>query len=73
MRAAAGELDAARRSELLEQIRKRDMELAWRLTLVNPYGLMARRGSVFNVGATYLAHALHSNPKQFERAWRAQG
>ena len=68
-----GELDAARRSELLEQIRKRDMELAWRLTLVNPYGLMARRGGVFNVGATYLAHALHSNPKQFERAWRARG
>ena len=66
-----GELDAARRSEILEQIRKRDMELAWRLTLVNPYGLMARRGGVFNVGATHIAHGFDLNPKQFERARRA--
>ena len=66
-----GELDAGRRSEVLEEIRKRDIELGWRLTLVNPYGLAARRGGVFNVGATHIAHSFDLNPKQFERAWRS--
>ena len=65
-----GELDAVRRSELLEQIRVRDMEVGWRLTLVNPYGLVARQGDVFNVGGTHIAHSFDLNPKQFERAWR---
>ena len=64
------ELDPVRRSELLERIRQRDAELAWRLTLVNPYGLIARRGHAFNVGGTYFAHDFAQNPKQFERAWR---
>ena len=64
------ELDPVRRSELLEQIRKRDIELGWRLTLVNPYGLVARREGVFNVGASYLAHSFDLNPKQFEQAWQ---
>ena len=64
------ELDAVRRSELLERIRLRDAELGWRLTLVNPYGLIARRGHAFNVGGAYFAHDFERNPKQFERAWR---
>ena len=64
------ELDAVRRSELLERIRLRDAELGWRLTLVNPYGLIARRGHAFNVGGAYFAHDFQRNPKQFERAWR---
>ena len=64
------ELDAVRRSELLERIRLRDAELGWRLTLVNPYGLIARRGHAFNVGGAYFAHDFARNPKQFERAWR---
>ena len=64
------ELDPVRRSELLERIRQRDAELARRLTLVNPYGLIARRGHAFNVGGTYFAHDFERNPKQFERAWR---
>lgn len=68
-----GELDAVRRSELLEQIRVRDLELGWRLTLVNPYGLVARQGDVFNVGGTHIAHRFDLNPKQFERAWRLPG
>ena len=64
------ELDAVRRSELLERIRLRDAELGWRLTLVNPYGLIARRGHAFNAGGAYFAHDFERNPKQFERAWR---
>ena len=64
------ELDPVLRSELLERIRLRDAELGRRLTLVNPYGLIARRGHAFNVGGTYLAHDFAQNPKQFERAWR---
>lgn len=64
------DLDPVRRSETLEQIRQRDLELSWRLPLVNPYGLMARRSDVFNVGAAHIAHGFDLNPKQFERAWR---
>ena len=64
------ELDPARRSQLLEQIRLRDLELSWRLPLVNRYGLVARQGNIFNVGGTHIAHSFDLNPKQFERAWR---
>lgn len=64
------ELDPARRSELLERIRLRDLELSLRLPLVNRYGLVARQGNIFNVGVTHIAHSFDLNPKQFERAWR---
>ena len=64
------ELDPARRSQLLEQIRLRDLDLSWRLPLVNRYGLVARQGNIFNVGGTHIAHSFDLNPKQFERAWR---
>lgn len=64
------ELDPMRRSELLERIRLQDLELSWRLPLVNQYGLVARQGNIFNVGGTHIAHSFDLNPKQFERAWR---
>lgn len=63
------ELDPIKRSEILEQIRQRDLEISWRLPLVNPYGLLARQAGVFNVTATHIAHSFDLNPKQFERAW----
>ena len=64
------DLDPARRSETLEQIRRRDLELSWRLPLVNPYGLVARHSDVFNIRGAHIAHGFDLNPKQFERAWR---
>ena len=64
------ELDPVQRSELLERIRKRDLELSGRLPLVNRYGLFARQGNVFNVGGTHIAHSFDLNPKQFEQAWQ---
>lgn len=63
------ELNPIKRSEILEQIRQRDLEISWRLPLVNPYGLLARHADVFNVTATHIAHNHAFNPKQFERAW----
>ena len=64
------EVDPVKRSEILEQIRQRDLEISWRLPLVNPYGLHARHADVFNVTASHIAHNHDYNPKQFERAWR---
>ena len=63
------ELDPTKRSDLLEQIRQRDLEVSWRVPLINPYGLLARRGDVFDLRATHIAHDFDLNPKQLERAW----
>ena len=63
------ELDPTKRSGLLEQIRQRDLDVSWRVPLINPYGLLARRGDVFDLRATHIAHDFDLNPKQLERAW----
>lgn len=63
------ELDPAERSDLLERIRRRDLEISWRVPLINPYGLLARRGDVFDLRASHIAHGFDLNPKQLERAW----
>ena len=63
------ELDPIRRSEMLEQIRTREAEQAWRLFLVNPYGLSVRREHVYNLSSTYFAKEVEGAPKQLESTW----
>ena len=59
------------RSRYLEQIRKREADQAWRLHLVNPYGIVVRRGYVYNVVNTYFGKEVTALAKQFERSWRS--
>ena len=63
--------DASERSELLERIRLKESDEAWRLHLVNPYGIRARREHAFNLVDAYFARSLDLLPKQLERAWLA--
>lgn len=67
LRAAA---DPVRRSALLEQIRRRESEQAWRLFLVNPYGVQMRKPSVHNLVCTYAAKRAHEIPAHLERVWK---
>lgn len=62
--------DTARRSALLEQIRRRESEQAWRLFLVNPYGVQLRKPSVHNLVCTYAAKGVPENPAHLERVWK---
>ena len=64
------ELDPLKRSDLLEQIRRREAEEVWRLHLVNPYGLSVRREYVFDKVDTYFAKKIEQRPRQLERVWR---
>ena len=63
--------DASERSELLERIRLKESDEAWRLHLVNPYAIRARREHAFNLVNAYFASSLDLLPKQLERAWLA--
>ena len=63
--------DASERSELLERIRLKESAEAWRLHLVNPYAIRARREHAFNLVDAYFASSLDLLPKQLERAWLA--
>ena len=62
-------VDQAARSELLERIRRKESERMWRMFTVNPYGVQARRGDVFNLVRTYFAKSLQLAPAQLERTW----
>lgn len=66
------ELAPLRRSEILEQIRLREADQAWRLFLVNPYGLSVRREYVFNLSSTYFAKEVEGAPKQLQSTWLFQ-
>ncbi len=63
--------DASERSALLERIRLRESDEAWRLHLVNPYAIRARREHAFNLVDAFFASSLDLLPKQLERAWLA--
>ena len=63
------EFDSIRRSQTLEQIRAREAEQAWRLFLVNPYGMSVRREYVYNLSSTYFAKEMEGVPKQLESTW----
>ena len=64
--------DTARRAALLEQIRRRESEQAWRLFLVNPYGVQMRKPSVHNLVCTYAAKGVPENPAHLERVWKLE-
>ena len=63
--------DASERSELLERIRLKESDEAWRLHLVNPYAIRVRREHALNLVDAYFASSLDLLPKQLERAWLA--
>ncbi len=63
--------DPSERSKLLERIRLKESTEAWRLHLVNPYAIRARRERAFNLVDAYFASSLDLLPKQLERAWLA--
>ena len=63
-------LDPLERSGVLERIRGRRGELMETIHLVNPYGLHARRGGVFNLVATYFAHDPVGAPGQLAQTWK---
>ena len=64
-------LDPFARADLLERIRLKTLEEAWRILLVNPYHVRARAANVFNLLNTYYADSLELAPKQLERTWIA--
>ena len=64
------ELDVDKRSDILEQIRQRELEQAWRLFCVNPYRLAARRGYLFNEIDTYNAWNPGWGATNTERIWK---
>ncbi len=64
-------VDPLERADLLERIRLKTLEEAWRIFLVNPYHVRARAANVFNLLNTYYADSLELAPKQLERTWIA--
>ena len=64
------ELDVDKRSEILEQIRVRELENMWRIFAVNPYRIAARRGYLFNEIDTYNAWNPGWGATNTERIWK---
>ena len=64
------ELDVDKRSEILEQIRVRELENMWRVFAVNPYRIAARRGYLFNEIDTYNAWNPGWGATNTERIWK---
>ena len=62
-------VDPLERADLLEKIRAKSLEEAYRIFLVNPYKVSARTPNVFNLYNTYYADSLELAPKQLERTW----
>ena len=64
------ELDVVKRSEILEQIRVRELENMWRIFAVNPYRMAARREYLFNQMDTYNAWNPGWGATNTERIWK---
>ena len=62
-------IDPLERADVLERIRLKALDDAWRIILVNPYHVRARTTNVSNLLNTYYADSLELAPKQLEQTW----